>query len=381
MIQLSNKENCSGCRACVASCPKQCISGEVDTEGFWYPKVDMANCVDCHICETVCPMNNVPYTAETENRSQYSVYCKDETVRSNSSSGGVFSLLAKYIIEHDGIVCGAAFDNDFAVKHVCVSTFEDVAKLRGSKYVQSDNEEAVVQVKRYLKEGKTVLFSGCPCQVNGLLNSVDKKVRENLFTIDFVCHGVPSPKIFSKYLQEKKGQENILGITFRDKRFGWKTYSMKVECTNNVTYQKIHTFDDYLQLYIRNLISRPSCYFCNQQHCSDITLADYWTIAKTHPEMNDDKGISKMIVNTEKGVSIWQEIQSQCVSLKEDSFDRISQCPRTIPTKRGLIYKEIDTRSFKELYSKYGKRSFIHEFKNTLKGYVKIGLHFLKSFL
>ena len=375
MIILSNKENCTGCRACAVSCPMHCITGAFDHEGFWYPRIDTNQCVDCHICEKVCPVN-MDFTSERASE-QYAVYCKTSFVRKKSSSGGIFPLMAKTIIDDGGVVFGAAFDSDFVVRHICIDKYEDIAKLRGSKYVQSDMGDSILQVKTLLKDGKKVLFSGCPCQVNGLLNAIDKNLSKNLITVDFVCHGVPSPKIFKSYLQEKKTNGDIVEVLFRNKRFGWKTYSMKIESKNGNVYRKVFVLDKYMQLYLRNLISRPSCYVCSQSHRSDITLADYWNIAKKHPEMNDGMGITKMQIHSQKGQKLWEEIQNQCVSVRDEFTDLDIQKPRIVPKKRQLIFDNIDKYSFDELYSKYGKRGILYEVKNRVKAFIKIVSYFI----
>ena len=308
---------------------------------------------------------------------QYAVYCKTSFVRKKSSSGGIFPLMAKTIIDDGGVVFGAAFDSDFVVRHICIDKYEDIAKLRGSKYVQSDMGDSILQVKTLLKDGKKVLFSGCPCQVNGLLNAIDKNLSKNLITVDFVCHGVPSPKIFKSYLQEKKTNGDIVEVLFRNKRFGWKTYSMKIESKNGNVYRKVFVLDKYMQLYLRNLISRPSCYVCSQSHRSDITLADYWNIAKKHPEMNDGMGITKMQIHSQKGQKLWEEIQNQCVSVRDEFTDLDIQKPRIVPKKRQLIFDNIDKYSFDELYSKYGKRGILYEVKNRVKAFIKIVSYFI----
>lgn len=371
MIVINSKTECAGCSACVITCPKHCISWNTDNEGFKYPKVDDSICVDCHLCEKVCPISNHK-DGGSDKVEQYAAYALDEYIRKESSSGGIFSIISNYIIELGGCIYGAAFDDHFKLEHICVEKEDDLKLLRGSKYLQSDMNDIFFDVKSKLAQGRKVLFSGSPCQVNGLLNYVGD--NKNLLTIDFVCHGVPSPLIFTKYL-DSFNDNKISQISFRNKKYGWKTFSVAIDYKNATRYSKILTHDKYMQMFLRNIILRPSCYECKQKHRSDITLADYWDISKQHPNLNDDKGISKVLINTGKGKNVWQAISKNVKSVSDGYIKPIHQGNRTIPKNREALFNSANDYSFDELYDKYVKKGIVYEFGNILKGYTKIILH------
>lgn len=376
MIRIEDKTTCAGCSACIISCPKQCIAWETDNEGFKYPSVDCNICIDCHLCERVCPVLHTEKEPQKEVEI-YAAYCIDEIIRKESSSGGIFSILAKSVLDEGGCVYGAAFDESFNVKHVCIENTIDIKRLRGSKYVQSDIGDCINQAKHQLMKGRKVLFSGCPCQVNGLINSVGNKWRENLLTVDFICHGVPSPKIYQMYVEWMGRRGEIEQLSFRDKECGWKTFSFSVSYRNGGRYSKILTFDKYLQMFLRNIILRPSCYKCKQIHLSDLTLADYWTIAKEIPKMNDDQGVSMVCVNTNNGQQMWDKIKDNLHYSSRGKMKPKNQKGRPVPQKRTALFEDASKLSFDVLYSKHVKRGFLFEFGNLVKGYTKIALHHL----
>ena len=240
MIEIKDKSQCCGCNACVQRCPKQCIASE-DEEGFLYPEVDEAICIDCGLCENVCPVIN-----QADARIPLQVYAAkntDEKIRMHSSSGGVFSILAEQTIKQGGVVFGARFDENWEVKHDYTETIDGVSVFRGSKYVQSKTGDTFKQAEQFLKQNRKVLFSGTPCQIVALKRYL-KKEYENLLLVDFICHGVPSPGVWRKYLKQVialtcdkntvsshlkllLSERNALveGISFRDKRLGWQKYS------------------------------------------------------------------------------------------------------------------------------------------------------------
>ena len=309
MVSFINKCDCCGCEACVQVCPQQCISFEEDTEGFRYPQVDKAVCADCGLCEQVCPFMN-PY----EKRRPIEVLAainKDDEVRERSSSGGVFSLLANQVIDAGGVVFGVRFDDEWLAVFDCAETREQVAAFRGSKYLQARVGDCYVQCEQFLKDGRQVLFSGTPCQIAGLHRFLHK-THENLLTVDFICHGVPSPKVWEKYLDMvvPTGHNSINNISFRDKRRGWKRFSIVIdhsaeggiESVNNPIFE-----DPYGKAFLANLTLRPACYACpaksGRSH-SDITLGDFWGIEQIIPQMDDDRGTSVVIIHTQKGQAV-----------------------------------------------------------------------------
>lgn len=320
MIEILKKEDCCGCNACVSICPKKCISMESDNEGFKYPVVEESLCINCNLCNKVCPVINkiekIPFNQEV-----YSCQNKNENIRINSSSGGVFSLLCESVINQGGVVFGAAFDNNFEVRHSYAETIKECNKFRGSKYVQSDIGNSLIQVRNFLNEGRLVLFSGTPCQVKAL-NLFLLRDYENLMTVDFICHGVPSPLVFSKYICELKeeNKSEITKINFRDKRSGWKKFSFVVEFQDK-TYANTLNDNMYMRGFLNDLYLRNSCFECKAKNFtsgSDIVLGDYWAVEKLHNEFSDDKGTSLVFVNTIKGKKVFDEISCYLKYKKTD---------------------------------------------------------------
>ena len=310
MIKITDKHKCCGCTACVNVCPKNCISMSADREGFLYPVVDFVKCIDCGLCEQVCPVLR-PVKNETEPL-VYAAVNNDESVRLQSSSGGIFTLLAESVLDRGGIVFGACFDQNWNVVHDYTETKEGLAKFRGSKYVQSHVGNCFIQVKTFLDSGREVLFSGTPCQVAGLKNYL-RKPYSNLFTVDLVCHGVPSPEVWKKYLQEtvsraygikKKKVVNfgdyISDISFRAKDKGWKNFTVKIIFRNGKIEMMPFFENPYMKAFLSNLSLRPSCYACpvKLHHVqSDISLADFWGVNEINPELDDDKGCGLVLIN------------------------------------------------------------------------------------
>lgn len=306
MIQPDEPKDCCGCGACYCVCPKCCIDMKVDTEGFAYPVVDTASCIDCGLCEKVCPF--AAPCAPRKPSSCYAAISDDEPIRMQSSSGGLFTHIAEKVIEQGGVVFGARFDREWQVVIDYTETKEGLAAFRGSKYVQSITGTTYREVRDFLKQGRKVLYSGTPCQVSGLRHFLQKDY-ENLLTVDFACHGVPSPKVWGMYLDEVTGaaRHAITDITFRSKRNGWKNYEFEMtykEDDKIVEISFMHSTNPYMRAFISDMILRPSCHDCKSKSGrshSDITIGDFWGVGSSHPEMDDDKGTGLLLVNSEKG--------------------------------------------------------------------------------
>lgn len=316
MIRLTEKASCCGCGACADICPKRCITMKQDEEGFFYPSTDPARCIDCGLCERVCPMLNkqAPQTGEVK---AWAAYAAEDDLRAKSSSGGLFSLLAETVLSRGGCVAGAAFDEDLSVRHILVDNNEDLDKLRGSKYVQSRMEDTYLCVKEQLQKGRLVLFTGVACQVAGLKAYLGKEY-DNLYTVDVLCHGVPSPKVWAQYLREQETDhgEKPAAVVFRDKRTGWRRSSICVKFCEGAEYCRPGGEDRYMQLFLRDICLRPSCHSCRFKavpRLSDLTIGDAWGIEKHMPELDDDRGASVILINSEKGQKLFDRISSRLV--------------------------------------------------------------------
>lgn len=336
MIHITDKKNCCGCSACVQRCPKQCIRLEEDTEGFLYPQVDEETCIKCGLCEKVCPILN-----QADKLSVLEVLAvknPNDEERMNSSSGGVFLPLAREVINQGGVVFGAVYDESWEVHHVYAEKIEDVYPMMGSKYLQSKIGNSFKDAERFLKQGREVLFVGSPCQIAGLRTYLRNKQYQNLLAVDFLCHGVPSPGVWRRYLAESYGGYDakeqsrlqatagknsvlllslnatspIVDIKFRDKtESGWKKYRFVVRQKsaskadqNTVLSSDIHYMNPFMQGFLSDIYLRPSCYACkckNGVNHSDMTIADFWGINQIAPEFDDDKGVGLVLLNTKKG--------------------------------------------------------------------------------
>lgn len=305
-IVSAGSDKCCGCSGCASVCPEACISMDVDTEGFRYPTVDASRCIDCGACVKVCPFAS-PHPPRRP-AEVYAAWNKDAAVRRLSSSGGVFTLLAESVLQEGGVVFGARFTPDWKVEIVPSESAEGLAAFRGSKYLQADMGTAFPQVRRFLREGRKVLFCGTPCQVAGLRHFL-RRDTDNLLAVDFVCHGVPSPKVWEKYLDEivRAGREAIADIKFRDKPNGWKRFNFTLKYddgANSWSASSVFSANHYMRAFLSDMTLRPSCHNCLAKagrSRSDLTIADYWGVGNAHPQMDDDKGTSLILVNTDKG--------------------------------------------------------------------------------
>lgn len=350
MISISKKQNCSGCFACFNVCPQKCIIMKQDEEGFHYPDVDKIKCINCSACEKVCPILN---NKQMDNKPDaYACYNKDEDIRLQSSSGGIFTLVAENVINNNGVVFGACFDDNFHVVHDFTETKEGLSRFRGSKYVQSKIGDAYKKVKDFLYEEREVLFTGTPCQIGGL-KSYLKKEYDNLFCIDVICHGVPSPTVWDDYVKYRGNlsNERIQRIVFRRKDEGWRLFSMAFSFKDDTEYRENLNKDLFMQAFLKDACLRPSCYECNFKTLyrqSDITLGDFWGVENIAHHIDDDKGTSLIFVNSAKGQSMFNKIQDNLIYLKVDIIDAVKYNSAAI--KSVLLTKRRD--KFFKFYNK-----------------------------
>lgn len=311
MINITDQHNCCGCEACVQACPKHCISFKEDVEGFLYPKVDASLCVECGACEKVCPMLT-PYKSHKPVKVLAAIN-PDEKIREESSSGGIFTMLAENIIREGGVVFGVRFDELWQAVFDYAETTEGLAAFRGSKYLQARVGNAYVEARNFLKAGRKVLFPGTPCQIAALRHFLHRDY-DNLLCVDFICHGTPSPKVWRLYLDEvtNNAVRAIHDVQFRNKRQGWKRFNFDMTYDADGQHYNIsswHRENHYMRIFLDDVILRPSCYACKakggRSH-SDLTIADFWGIGQLNPQLDDDKGTSLVLLHTEKGVASFE---------------------------------------------------------------------------
>lgn len=320
MMQIKDKIDCCGCSACYSICPKSCIRMDEDQEGCLYPVVNKDACIGCNLCEKVCPVNH-PRESRPPIES-YAAIHDDESIRLQSSSGGVFSALADWTIEKGGIVFGARFDDNWDVCHDWTDSHDGILSFRGSKYVQSRIGDCYRQVKTFLDDNRWVLFSGTSCQIAGLKGFL-RKEYDKLLTVDVICHGAPVPKAWRDYLNEMNS--GISSVSFRSKNEGWTNFHICIERKDGIITDQVFRNDVFMRGFLSNLYLRPSCSSCHFKSgkCqSDITLGDYWGVQNEHPELNDDKGISAVMLYTEKALQIVKELPMRLVPTSTEGISR-----------------------------------------------------------
>jgi len=363
MNKMVPVENCTGCAACSICCPKDAINMVEDHEGFLYPRIDQKKCDTCGFCINICPVQAAPPKKPKDAPALYAGWTNDSALLHESTSGGIFSEIARKILEEDGVVFGAAYDKTMKVRHMAVETWDNLKALRGSKYVQSDVSDTYTQAEMYLKAGRKVLFSGTPCQIAGL-NAAIKKDYEKLLTCDLLCHGVPSPKVFRMAIDsiEKRYNSKVVAFVFREKSCGWLYPTVRIAFADGMFLNENNT-DNYYNLgFLKNIYLRPACSQCPiKPHGStaDITLGDFWQLLKYQPSLINREGTSAILVNTERGRKVIQHCTGR-LTLTECSFAYVEKesnlLKSTKPsTERESFFVDLDHLSFEELTQKYIK--------------------------
>ncbi|MGD9678798.1 MAG: Coenzyme F420 hydrogenase/dehydrogenase, beta subunit C-terminal domain [Vulcanibacillus sp.] len=361
-----NEKLCSGCYNCVNSCPTNCISMKINEEGFFYPEFNDADCIKCGICISVCHMQHVP-KFNKQNQHFYAAISKDLKSIKRSSSGGVFYQIANKILEEQGVVYGAKLDIKERHLHHCgINQVDDISQLQGSKYIQSQLYDTFVNIKSDLSAKRKILFVGTPCQVDALYYFLGKKNIDSLVTIDLLCHGVPSERMFREYVLylENKHKGELVDINFRDKeKFGWSiTLSYDIKKKNKVKrHYTPAAISPYFFSFLRGYILRENCYNCqfsSINRVGDITLADFWGVENALPSIEKDKGVSLVIINTEKGQRIFDDLATTLHIYEVSKEEATCQNPNFFeatkrPLEREVIFKELNNLGYKKIYKKY----------------------------
>lgn len=372
MIELKKTTDCCGCGACMQVCPVQCINFMIDAEGFEYPLVAKEACIACGLCEKVCPVIN-PRTAIPPIKTLAAKNI-NEDIREASSSGGAFTILAEKIIDQGGVVFGAVFDSEWAAVHCFTETKEGLAAIRGSKYLQSRMGDNYKIAEKFLKEGRKVLFSGTSCQIAGLKNFL-RKDYPNLYAVDIICHGVPSPKVWKAYLAEtiqRLTAEHcspitISDISFRNKITGWKYYSVVIKGTTLANSEELILLaekvdkNSFMKGFLRDMYCRPSCHQCPSKNFTagaDISIADYWGIRRFYKEFDDDRGVSLVFINTDKGGELFDLSQTQYIE---------TEYAQAIAGNKGIEVSSKPAINRRKFFSLLGKLPIEQAIKKSLK--------------
>lgn len=380
MIDIKSKKDCCGCNACAERCPRNCITMQMDNEGFFYPFVDETRCVQCNLCEKVCPIinQNEPVLPTLI----YAAKNKDKVVVHSSSSGGIFTAIAENIIrKRKGVVFGAIFDDKWNVVMSYTETVDGLIAMQGSKYVQSDIRDCYTKAEQFLKQGRAVLFSGTPCQISGLKSFLHKEYN-SLYAISIICHGVPSPGIWRDYknnLSSRLATDRnkaslsveslpvITDINFRDKTNGWQEYGFSVKGSSSVKETGVsvnppknyclfehHHENLYMRGFLNNLYLRPSCHHCPSRKGksgADIQLGDYWGVQRSTPDFYDPDGVSLVLLYTDKGINLFKELDILSTIV---SYESVLDCNDNVENdEREPVLRE----KFFSLYNKRGLKA------------------------
>lgn len=392
MIKLCDIQNCTGCGACLNACKHKAISMKENEDGFLFPEINYDKCISCNLCTKVCPELNIDNIERHNVKECYASYAKSNLIRERSSSGGIFSVIANFILNQSGIVVGAAMQDDYKLNHLCISNLKDLTLLQGSKYFQSDTKYTFSEIKSALKSNKTVLFCGSPCQVAGLKSFLNKSETKNLITCDFICHGVPSYLPLKKLIKSSSKMQKISAsqICFRNlRKWNIGIYLKKKLFCWEYLYPVKGTEDFYFKAYLNGYMNRECCYQCpytNIQRTGDITIADFWNIEPKDELKSNNlyKGVSFIGINTEKGLQIINIIKNQ-LFLQERSISEIKNNnaqfnhPAYRPKERDTFYLSIKNKTWDEITIEYNYKPKGLSLVDTIKIYKNIIFSLKKS--
>ncbi len=374
----SLSQKCSGCGLCEHLCPKNAIT-MVEKDGFLYPNVNENTCVYCGVCVKLCPVNSDKLT-ESNCIEAFAVKHKDSNVIFNSSSGGIFTALSDKILENNGYIIGADFDDDMNLVHTTTSTTEGRDRMRGSKYIQSNTVGIYKAIRDLLNEDKPILFTGTPCQAAAVRKAFPNK--DNLYIVDIICHGVPSPEVWKKYVEfiEKKYKKKLTFFSFRNKSLsGWRKYSAKLTFDDKTEILHNDYTGSFIELFRYDVCLRPSCTECNftsMNRQGDITIGDFWGIENTIPEISDNKGISAVMINTEKGKRLFEQIKDKINVYPTTQKDIAKKQPNlsvssSYSNKASSFKQDLNNMPFEKILKKYTRVGLKRRIIDTIKKFLK----------
>lgn len=374
----SLRQKCSGCGLCEHLCPKNAIT-MVEKDGFLYPNVNENTCVYCGVCVKLCPVNSEKLT-ESNCIEAFAVKHKDSNVIFNSSSGGIFTALSDKILENNGYIIGADFDDDMNLVHTTTSTTEGRDRMRGSKYIQSNTVGIYKAIRDLLNEDKPILFTGTPCQAAAVRKAFPNK--DNLYIVDIICHGVPSPEVWKKYVEfiEKKYKKKLTFFSFRNKSLsGWRKYSAKLTFDDKTEILHNDYTGSFIELFRYDVCLRPSCTECNftsMNRQGDITIGDFWGIENTIPEISDNKGISAVMINTEKGKRLFEQIKDKINVYPTTQKDIAKKQPNlsvssSYSNKASSFKQDLNNMPFEKILKKYTRVGLKRRIIDTIKKFLK----------
>jgi coenzyme F420-reducing hydrogenase beta subunit len=381
MILFEDKSDCCGCSACANACPYNAINMQEDEFGFKYPIINNALCKECGKCKSVCAFQKrkIVCPKEINKISAYAAKHISDAVRLKSTSGGVFTAISDKILNIGGAVYGAAFNSNLRVYHIKAESAYERDEIRGSKYVQSDMTDVFSQVKNDLLRDRYVLFSGTPCQVDGLKSFLRDINTDRLITVDLVCHGTPSPLIFADYIKfcEKKNHSKIIAYAFRSKDDGWHGHTEKAIYSNGREDCSSHLSQANKQLFYSHFTLRPACFQCkyaNLYRTGDISLGDLWGIEKSLQAFDDNKGASLVIINSEKGMELFNDIYADLHSIRINIYDFMQPTLKNrwqVPKKRYQFWSDYQKKGYGFVCRKYTEYGFIFRNLKRIKKTIK----------
>lgn len=373
-IGNKSKHNCSGCTVCALMCPHKAITMAPDKLGFFYPVINYDCCTDCGLCTKICQFSVNYKTLDIYNTPVvYGARVKDNKLLSSCQSGGIATVLSTSFVRNGGVIYGVCFDENFHVIHDRADNIEEIAKFRGSKYVQSDLRDSFKRVKDDLVSGKNVLFIGTACQVAGLKAYIPVRLQEHLFVVDILCHASPSPALWDSYIQyiKEKEKADIVSVNMRDKSYGWRSFHETYELSDGRRIKK----DSYIYLFFKHLSIRKSCEECpftNHKRVGDITISDFWGWSTFHPEWNDNKGISMIMINSDKGKVLFDSIKEDILFIEsnENEIDTLQpqlSRPSSPNPLRDLFEEDYYEKGFYYVSKKYGDDNWKEHLKKILR--------------